>query len=144
MVLLALLGVALIAGACVSSAEPDVGEVIAGVCKNEDTDPAVMVSFKNDILPKLQMGCSCHNPTMGGSAIDTTGFSVGDYASLRRGGSTSHDKIVVDGDPCDSFIYEKLSDAPPTGVRMPQNGPYWSRTDMALIHDWIAEGAHDN
>lgn len=130
--------------ACVDAGDPDVGELTAGVCKNDDTNEEVDVSFRNDILPKLQAGCSCHNPTMTGSAIDSTGFSVGDYAAIRRGGSTSHEKIVIDGDPCNSYLYQKLADAPPTGARMPSSGPYWSRTDMALLHDWIAEGAHAN
>jgi hypothetical protein len=123
--------------------ESEAGEPIAGNCENEDSEPDVDVSFRDQIQPKLHMGCGCHNPippSTGGS-IDSTGFSVGDYAAIRRGGSNSRDKIVVPGDPCGSFLYQKLSDAPPVGNRMPSNGPYWSRGDMTLLHDWIAEGA---
>ena len=124
----------------------DAGEVIAGNCDQEDSDPEVDVSYLAQIQPRLQMGCTCHNPIppASGVAIDATGFSVGDYDSLRRGGNNSGDKIVIPGDPCGSFIYQKLSDAPPTGVRMPISGPYWSRSDMLLLHDWIAEGARDD
>lgn len=136
----------LLLASCIDTLEPDVGELTAGACKNEDSDPDVDVSFAQQIKPKLQGGCSCHSPLPGssGGAIDTTGFSVGDYASIRRGGQNSRDKIVVAGDPCGSFLYQKLSDAPPTGSRMPTYGPYWSRSDMTLLSDWIAEGARDN
>ena len=35
--------------------------------------------------------------------------------------------------------------APPFGARMPRNGPpYLPASDVALITDWIIEGAHDN
>jgi hypothetical protein len=121
--------------------ESDAGELTAGVCHDEDTDPEQDVSFGMQVLPKLQMGCGCHNPSGNGSQIDATGFSVGDFASIRRGGQQSRERIVVEGKPCDSVLYLKLSDAPPTGARMPIYGPYWSGADMALLHDWIAEGA---
>lgn len=126
---------------CLDVYDSDSGPVIAGVCRDEDSDPDVDVSFRAVIQPKLQMGCGCHNPAGNASQIDATGFSVGDYPALRRGGQASGDRIVVAGKPCESFLYLKLSDAPPTGARMPVNGPYWTRADMQLLHDWIAEGA---
>jgi len=141
--LFAALLVLMLAGlSCVDTFEPEVGEVIAGVCKNDDTDPDVDVSFKDTILPHLQMGCGCHNPVMGGSAIDSTGFAVGDFGAILRGGQQSREKSVLPGDPCGSYLYQKLTEAPPTGSRMPIFGPYWSRTEMAQLHDWIAEGAN--
>lgn len=126
--------------------DSDAGEVIAGHCDQEDSDPDVDVSYLQQIQPRLHMGCGCHNPIppASGVAIDATGFSVGNYDSLRRGGNNSGDKIVIPGDPCGSYIFQKLSDAPPTGARMPLSGPYWSRSDMQLLHDWIAEGARDD
>ena len=129
---------------CLSEVDPDVGELTAGVCRNDDSDPENDVSFSQTILTHLQTGCSCHNPAMSGSSIDTTMFTVVDYAAVRRGGINSHEKAVIAGDPCDSILYQKLSNAPPYGSRMPVFGPYWSRTEMQQIHDWIAEGAHDN
>ncbi|MET0343388.1 MAG: hypothetical protein ABW252_20425 [Polyangiales bacterium] len=125
---------------CLNLYDSESGPVIAGVCHDEDSDPDMDVAFVQ-IQDKLKMGCSCHNPQGNASQIDATGFSVGNYAALRRGGQASGDRIIVDGKPCDSFLYKKLSDAPPTGARMPVNGPYWSRADMLLLHDWIAEGA---
>lgn len=139
--LTALALLALAAWSCVDTLEPEVGDVIAGVCQNDDSDPEVDVPF-SAIIMRLQTGCSCHNPTGSGVSIDSTGFSVGDYSALRRGGNMSRDNAIIPGDPCGSYLYQKLSEAPPSGSRMPIFGPYWSRAEMAELHDWIAEGAN--
>jgi hypothetical protein len=130
--------------ACLSELEPDVGPVIAGQCKNEDTDSEVEVSFKDEVLPMLTMRCGCHDPKGGGSAIDATGFSIGSWHEVMRGGNKSADKIVVAGDACGSILVQKCSDAPPFGSRMPIGGPYFTSVDLGLVRDWIIEGAHDN
>jgi hypothetical protein len=131
-------------GACLGPFEPDVGEPIAGLCKNEDSDPDVDISFKEDVLPLLQNACGCHDPKKGGSAIDLVGFSVENYAKIRRGGVNTGGSIVVDHEPCSSVLLQKLGEAPPFGSRMPTFGPYLTREEMAILHDWIAEGARDN
>lgn len=137
---------ALLSTSCVGPLEPEVGELTARSCDNEDSNPDVDVSFETDLKPKFQAGCGCHNPlsTMSGGSIGSTGFSVGDYAALMRGGQNSGEKIVIEGDPCGSYLYQKMTNAPPNGSRMPINGPYWSRADMQLLSDWIAEGARAN
>lgn len=138
-----LLLVCLSLAACVSELEPDVGPVIAGQCKNEDTDPEVEVSFTDEVLPMLQMRCGCHDPKGSGSAIDSTSFSVGSRREILRGGAKSSDKIVVAGDACASVLVQKCSDAPPFGARMPIGGPYFTSDDMNILRDWIIEGAHE-
>jgi hypothetical protein len=140
MLLTLALGVGLLG--CLDVFESDAGEVTAGVCHNEDSDPDTDIAWTT-LHEKLKPGCGCHNPGPGGggSQIEATGFSIGDYAAVRRGGQNSRDRIVVPGKPCDSYLYQKLSDAPPSGARMPSYGPYWNRADMLMLHDWIAEGA---
>lgn len=140
LLLCALLVVAALA-ACADTLEPDVGEVTAGRCDDKDSDPDTEVD-PNDVLMMLQ-GCACHNPTMSAVSIDSTGFSVGSWSSIFHGGNNSAGKIIIAGEPCESYLYQKLSDAPPNGSRMPLNGPYWSRAQMLELHDWIAEGAHE-
>lgn len=132
------------AAACVDAFEPEVGELNADACQNEDTNPAVEVSFSMQVLPKLQGGCGCHNPLSGGSRVESTGFSVATLGTIVQGGNDSRGKSVIPGDPCGSYLFHKLTDAPPSGSRMPPNGPYWSRQDLNLLHDWIAEGARAN
>jgi hypothetical protein len=129
--------------------EPDVGKPLAGACSNADTDEAMAVSFRNQIRPLLARslaGCSCHVPSSTGSApgIQLGGLDLSSLASLRAGGFNSGATIVVASQPCDSVLYQKVYEAPPFGSRMPLGGPFWSDAELALLHDWIAEGAADN
>jgi hypothetical protein len=138
-------------GACLGQLEPDVGELRAGVCTPEDSDPAYDVSFKEDVFPLFERmspepGCGCHmSMSRRPIGIELSGLDLTSYESLRRGGTTSLEEIVVPGDPCASILVQKMSSAPPFGSRMPSSGPpYFSPSERALIADWIAEGAHDN
>jgi hypothetical protein len=137
-----------IVAAC--SLTPDVGPLLAGVCDNADTRPATPVSFRADILPLINRsmgGCGCHLQSAGGggTGIQLSGLNLSSFATLREGGLTSGDHIVIAGSPCTSILYQKLSDAPPFGSRMPLNGPpFFNADELQLVHDWIAEGAADN
>jgi hypothetical protein len=146
-VALALLG----SSACLADVEPEIGPVRAGICKSEDSDPKHDVSFRNDLEPLFMRpfgsaGCGCHQPSSRRtSGIDATGFDVSTYTSFTRGGNSSRDTAVVPGDPCMSLVVQKVSSAPPSGSRMPSDGPpYLSPKEVALLSDWIAEGALDN
>lgn len=143
--------VGLHASACISDIEPDVGELRAGTCKSQDSDPARNVSFTDDLLPLFQRsgtqgGCSCHQPSNRATpGIDQSGLSLENYRTLLQGGTNSHDTIVVPGDPCASLIVQKVGSAPPVGQRMPPGGPpFMTPDEIALLSDWIYEGAHDN
>lgn len=139
----------LLAGCVADSLEPDVGPLRAGLCEPEDSDPEHDVSYKEDIEPLFERplgmaGCSCHLPssrvTVG---IQVGGLDLGSYSALRRGGKSGRDAIVVPGDPCASLLVQKTSNAPPSGARMPSDGPpYLSPSEHQLLRDWIAEGAH--
>ena len=137
--------------ACITDVEPDVGLLRAGACNPKDSDPTASVSFKMQVLPLFQRpgnqgGCSCHQPSNKSTpGIDATGLSLDSYASLMRGGNMSHDTIVTPGNPCTSLIVQKVSEAPPSGSRMPPSGPpFLTPDEIAFLSDWIAEGAHDN
>jgi hypothetical protein len=117
--------------------------VTATIGRCDDNDPATNVSYAASIRPlfiRSPGGCNtCH----GTSA--TSGFAVGSYESLRRGGTVSGTRIIIDGKPCDSILFQKLGPAPPFGSRMPYNGPpYWTAAERGLLRDWIAEGAQNN
>jgi hypothetical protein len=149
--LLIVLSMPLACSCIAESFEPEVGELRAGLCKPEDSDPDHDVSFKKDILelfkrPNGQAGCACHIP-MGkrASGIEATGLELSSYRTLMRGGRMSADTIVIPGDPCASLVVQKVSNAPPTGNRMPSDGPpYLTPSERQLLSDWIAEGANDN
>ena len=140
---------------CALPYEPDVGALQptsettdGGIAsslpaKCTDSNPDVSVSFSRQIRPlttRSPGGCLfCHGATT------TSGFSVGSYESLRRGGQNSGTRIIVPGNPCDSILPQKLGLAPPFGARMPYNGPpYFTAEELTLVRDWIAEGALNN
>lgn len=151
-----LLVLVLALGACELDYVPDVGPLhaevsdpvdaglnVPGVGKCGDSDPTVAISFSTQIRPLTQRspgGCmSCHG------ASQTSGFTLGSYEGLRRGGINTGTRIIVPGNPCDSLIVQKLGLAPPFGARMPYNGPpYFSAAELQLVRDWIAEGARNN
>ena len=139
------------AGACIAEVEPDVGPARAGICKAEDSDQKKTVSYRNDILPLFERplgmaGCSCHLPSSRRTVgIDATGLDVSSYTAIMRGGTSSRDTAIVPGDPCMSLVVQKVSNAPPSGNRMPSDGPpYLTSPEITLLSDWIAEGALDN
>ena len=143
-------GAAMIA-ACLEQLGPEVGPLASagsdsGTTCPGDSDPAVAVSYRNDIAGGVfsRGRCnSCH--TGAGSGASQSGFEISTYAHLRTGGGRSGVAIVVDGDPCASILVQKIGTSPPFGRRMPYNGPpYLSAADITLVRDWIAEGARDN
>jgi hypothetical protein len=139
------LAIALGAAACVDL-EPDVGPRLAGSCSDADTDPAVAVSFSRQIRPLITGACSCHLPSPSGPGPGTQlgGLDLTSLASLREGGVASGPQVVIDGKPCASILYQKVSPAPPFGSRMPLGGPFLTNEELRQFHDWIAEGAADN
>jgi len=130
--------------------EPEVGPLLAGTCKNADSDPAVAVSFASQIQPmftRMTAGCGCHlqNAAGPGIGVQLSGLNLSSLSALKAGGRNSGARIVVPMEPCESILYEKVYEAPPFGSRMPLGGPpFLSAQDLDLLHDWIAEGAVDN
>ena len=121
----------------------DSGELPAATGRCTDSDPSTTVSFAAHIRPLLARSPGSCTGCHGTSA--TSGFSIVTYEALRTGGQVSGTRIVVAGKPCDSVLLQKLGPAPPFGTRMPYSGPpFYSAADLALVRDWIAEGAHDN
>jgi hypothetical protein len=141
---------ALVLGLSACSLEPDVGPPLAGACSNADTDPELAISFRAQIRPLIARsiaGCSCHLPAAAGPGLGTqlSGLDLSSLSSLRAGGFNSGGQAVVASEPCASVLYQKVFEAPPFGSRMPLGGPpFWTAEELALLHDWIAEGAADN
>ena len=138
---------ALTAGACL---DPDVGGLQVPFCTNGDTAQNTDVSYTLDIAPLLNRsvgGCvMCHledGPSSVG--IDIGGLHLSTYDTLMAGGTNSGGTIVVPFKPCQSVLYLKLTAAPPSGSRMPANGPpFFTTHELGLVHDWIAEGGHED
>jgi hypothetical protein len=134
--------VLLVSAGCIDYT-PDVGPLNAGVT---DGGTTTTVSFSRDIRPLMFRspgGCGgCHIGRAGGGI---SGLDLGSYTALRRGGSISGTRIIVDEDPCASTLVSKLSRIPTFGSRMPFNGPpYFTADEVQLVRDWIVEGALNN
>ena len=132
---------------CIRALDPQVGAQVAAACDDADSDPTTAVSFAGNVVPLLGEYCTvCHTPS-GATPIgvEIGGLDMSTYATLRTGGGVSQERIVVPGSPCASVLVQKVSVGPPFGARMPQNGPpYMADDEIRVLHDWIAEGAHDN
>lgn len=141
---------ALAAAGCITALEPDVGDLMEEECANVDSDPSRTISFSEDLLRDLfnlqPNTCKhCHDPSEPTPiGYEYGGFDMSSYSGVLAGGVNSGADMVVPGRPCESFLYLKLTPSPPVGSRMPWTGPFYSEADMAILTDWIAEGADDN
>lgn len=103
-------------------------------CKHEPVLPEQEVSFNQDILPVLQMGCTqagCHGDSLNQMPSLTSYETVMEFGDVKA------------GDPNDSKLYEVITDTDPE-ERMPKDMPPLSDRNIKLIYIWIAQGAKDN
>jgi hypothetical protein len=101
-------------------------------CFAESGDP---VSYGREIAPILALYChACH-----ASEEPTSGFQVTTYKALMRGGIVGKD--IVPGDPERSTLVEFIEGKRGPAQRMPQGSAPLSVDQIALIKDWIRQGA---
>lgn len=117
-----------------------------------DGAPKKTVSFADDIRPMIKRSASdpdskgcypCHDGKAAKHVgVDLGGLDLATLGKLREGGGTSGTKIVIPGDPTNSAIIQKLKGTYAFGTRMPKSGPpFWSDEEIAIVEQWIAEGA---
>jgi hypothetical protein len=106
-----------------------------------DSNPDVAVSFAGQIEPLFRRACMSHTQM---PMTPTIGLDLASYDSLRKGGTVSGANTVIPCKPCDSVLVQKVGPNPRLGVRMPNLMPALPDSDIALLSDWIAEGALDN
>ena len=117
-----------------------------------ETAAAGSVSFARDIRPLMNRsvddpsgrGCkACHDPSASVHiGTDLGGLDFTTLRSLREGGGTSGRNVIIAGKPDDSALVQKLRGTYPYGTHMPKNGPpFWSKAEIQLVVDWIAQGA---
>ena len=105
------------------------------------------VSFANQIQPIFDANCTvCH--VSGGIADTIMHLNAEESFDALVGQASVQDASltrVVAGDSGTSLLFEKVSsNSPPVGARMPLDGAPLSDADIALIGDWIDEGAANN
>ena len=132
-----------------------VGLIVAAAnCQTSVNVPAAgagdTVSFANDIQPIFTQQCiSCH--VIGGFA-DQQGIPLrltdgNAFDQLVNQPSVQDSSLILatPGDSANSLLFLKVSsDMPPVGARMPLIGEPLPSADLALIRDWIDQGAMNN
>jgi len=108
------------------------------------------VSLANDVQPILTQKCAtCHSAGGFGSVFGST---LTLSAGATFGSTVSHPSDqrpdllrVKPGDSANSLLYLKVSsNNPPVGATMPLIGERLTSSELALLRDWIDQGALDN
>ena len=108
------------------------------------------VSFSSDVQPIFEKHCiECHGSS--GEGITASGFSVRDYDGVMKG--TSFGKVIVPGSSMSSALYLVVAQKTAPEIHMPPHhseawaegrGSPLSEEDVAIIGDWIDQGAKNN
>lgn len=101
----------------------------------EEATPKAHISFSKEVAPIFVNKCqTCHNAekAKGGFRVDT-------FELLMKAGE-SKEAAIVPRDPTRSKIYQLITTTDPDD-RMPQKDDPLPPTQIALIKDWIQQGA---
>jgi len=100
-----------------------------------------LVSFSNQIQPIFNNQCTgCHGGS-GGLTV-TAGVSYNNLVNVTAQSSCTSLKRVLPNDAANSVLYRKVAGST-CGTRMPQGGAL-STSDIALLRNWINQGAKNN
>ena len=104
------------------------------------TEPEI--SYSRDVMPILEANClSCHQA--GGAGFEASGFSMVSYDDLMKG--TDAGPMVIPGDVEGSNLLVLMEGRADPSISMPHGSmkPV-SSEEIALIRQWIAQGAKNN
>ena len=101
-------------------------------------EQADQVSYYTQIRPIFQAEChGCHQPAKARGGYVMTGFE-----SLLQGGKSGY-KAIIPRNPDESLLVELIT--PVDGeAEMPQKADPLSAAEIAIIRDWIAQGAEND
>src|SRR5436190_8515399 len=101
--------------------------------------PGEPVSYYRHIRPILQGAChGCHQPAKAKGEYVMT-----DFAALVKGGSEDG-TAVVPGKPDESSLIKNIVPGSDGKVKMPKKAEPVKPAEVALIRQWISEGAKDD
>ena len=102
--------------------------------------PAEM-SFAKDVQPILNKHCvECH--LNGGQGHQASGFMVDSYAGLMKG--TKFGPVIVPGDAVSSSFYRLVAGEVDASIRMPHGKDPLPAAEIAVVENWINQGAKNN
>jgi mono/diheme cytochrome c family protein len=104
---------------------------------------AAPVSFKTDVLPVFQNHCvMCHGP--GGVGNSSVALDLTGYKQLRSGSLGGN--IVIPFHPERSKLVQTIKGnwTSPGALKMPPVGSQLTQAEIAIISDWVKQGAKNN
>lgn len=102
---------------------------------------ARQVSFKADVQPILAQSClECH--TAGGAGYEKSGLLMSSYDDLMKG--TRFGAIVKPGDSLTSTLIMLVEGRADPSIKMPHNKEPLSKEQIALLRNWVDQGAKNN
>ncbi len=106
--------------------------------RHSDGPPAAQAAsasdFQRDVAPILSQRClSCHAEKARG------GLSLHSRDSLLQGGDSG--KVVIPGDAESSSLWQRITAASESEIRMPPEGPRLTKQQQDVIRKWIDSGA---
>jgi WD40 repeat protein/mono/diheme cytochrome c family protein len=106
---------------------------------DKETEETGEVSYYRDIRPLFQQHCQgCHQPAQNRGSYVMTG-----YADLFKLGDTG-EKPIEPGHPEKSYLVSQISPREGKPPAMPKNRSPLTEQQVALITNWIAQGARDD
>ncbi|MBF0308299.1 MAG: hypothetical protein HQL56_02060 [Magnetococcales bacterium] len=113
--------------------------VVSGVAATEEELPSTKVSFREDVMPILQMRClECHRT--GGPGEVYSGLNMETFEGLMRG--TRFGPVVVPGQAMVSNLNVMVEGK--AGIRMPHNRKRLTKCETKILRDWVNQGAKNN
>jgi len=113
--------------------------VVLAVQAKPDGD-AKPVSFHRQVQPLLTARCAgCHQPAKAGGKVVLVS-----HATLAAGGGDEGEPLVVAGKPDESPLLDAVLPRGEKAPKMPKKGAPLTAGEVALLRDWIAQGALDD
>lgn len=99
------------------------------------------VSYSAQVQPIIEKRCmECHQP--GAAGYEASGLEMTSHASLMRG--TRYGSIVEPGEPMNSVLNQLVEGRAHPSIAMPHGRNRLPDSEIALLREWVAQGARDN
>ena len=99
------------------------------------------VNFNKEVDPLLKKYCAeCHLAQ--GKGTLESGFQVDSYDTIMKG--TKYGPVIVPGDSTSSTLYRLVAGKVHKSIQMPHGKEKLSPEEIALIQNWIDQGAKNN
>jgi len=115
--------------------------LLAGCSGEQSSKP---VSFQKDVYPILKASCAeCHTAP-DGEGYKKSGLAVGTYEELMKG--TKMGPVIIPGQSLNSSL-NRLAEGRPgvdPSIRMPHGKVKLPESQLAILRQWVDQGAKNN